>query len=135
MARVVIAVIEVALLVFCLIDAVQTPNSSIRNLPKWAWIVLIIILPFIGPVAWLVAGRPQKTQATAPWPATRTAGFPEYERPGGAPRAPDDDPEFLATLKKSNSEHEDLLKRWEDDLKRREDELRKNAPDEDAPTS
>ncbi len=128
MARVVFAVIEVALLVFCLIDAVQTPDSSMRNLPKWAWIVLIIILPVVGPVAWLIAGRPRK----AP---TGTAGSPEYERPRRTPRAPDDDPEFLATLKKSNTEHEDLLKRWEEDLKRREDELRKDAPDEDAPQS
>ncbi|MCE1174369.1 MAG: PLD nuclease N-terminal domain-containing protein [Propionibacteriales bacterium] len=133
MARVVFAVIEIALLVFCLIDAVQTPDSAMRNLPKWAWIVLIIILPVVGPVAWLIAGRPHKTQNSAPWPSTRTAGFPEYERPRRAPRAPDDDPEFLATLKKSNSEHEDLLKQWEADLKRREDELRKDAPDEDAP--
>jgi hypothetical protein len=135
MARVVIAVIELALLVFCLIDAVQTPESSMRNLPKWAWIVLIIILPVVGPVAWLIAGRPRTTQASAPWPATRTSGFPEYERPTRPPRAPDDDPEFLATLKKSNAEHEDLLKKWEDDLKRREDDLRKDAPGEDSPPS
>jgi len=135
MARVVIAVIEIALLVFCLIDAVQTPESSMRNLPKWAWVVLIIILPVVGPVAWLLAGRPRRNQTTASGPSTRTAGYPEYERPRRGPRAPDDDPEFLATLKSGNAEHEDLLKKWEEDLKRREDELRKDPPSEDAPQS
>lgn len=33
--------IELALLVFCVIDVVQSPEIDIRNLPKWGWIVLI----------------------------------------------------------------------------------------------
>lgn len=126
MARVVIAVIELALLVFCLIDAVQTPETRMRNLPKWAWIALIIILPLVGPVSWLIAGRPRRAQSV---------GVPAYERPRPTPRAPDDDPEFLASLKKPNSDHEDLLKKWEEDLKRREEELRKDTSDEEPPQS
>lgn len=126
MARVVIVVIELALLVFCLIDAVQTPETRMRNLPKWAWIALIIILPVVGPVSWLIAGRPRRSQSVA---------VPTYERPRPAPRAPDDDPEFLASLKKPNSDHEDLLKKWEEDLKRREEELRKDTSDEEPPQS
>jgi hypothetical protein len=125
MLRILPIVIELVLLVVCLMDAVQTPEGSMRNLPKWAWVVLIIVVPIVGPVAWLVAGRPRRRQRTAPWPSTRTAGFPEYERPTSAMRAPDDNPEFLASIKQSNSEHERLLKKWEEDLKRREDELRK----------
>ena len=38
--------------------------------------------------------------------------------------APDDDPEFLRSLKKRNQEHDDFRRKWEEDLKRREDELR-----------
>jgi hypothetical protein len=45
--------------IFCLIDAITTDESLVRNLGKVMWIVLIIFLPFVGSIAWLVAGRPQ----------------------------------------------------------------------------
>ena len=92
------ALLEIGLIVWCLIEAIQAPDGRIRNLPKWAWILLILFVPYAGPVAWLVAGRPSMAGAgrQAPWPSTQTAGFPEYERPRNV--APDDDPEFLAAL-------------------------------------
>jgi hypothetical protein len=127
MIRLLPALIAGVLFVVCLIDAVQTPEAAMRNLPKWAWVMLIVLVPIVGPLAWLFSGRPRRQDArTVPWPSTKTAGFPEYERPPRASRAPDDDPEFLATLKHGNAEHEKLLKKWEEDLKRREEELRKS---------
>jgi hypothetical protein len=127
--------IELALVVFCLIDCVQSDEHRIRNLPKWAWIVLIILIPIAGPVVWLVGGRPTRASGggDVSRPTTRTAGFPEYERPRQRPKAPDDDPEFLRSLKKANTEHEDMLRKWEEDLKKREEEMRKDEepkPDE-----
>jgi hypothetical protein len=127
--------IELALVVFCLIDCVQSDERRIRNLPKWAWVVLIILLPIVGAIAWLVVGRPTRAGAgrEAPRPPGKTTGLPTYERPPWRPTAPDDDPEFLRSLKKPNSEHEDLLRKWEEDLKRREDDLRSEGdkkPDE-----
>jgi hypothetical protein len=124
--------------VFCVLDAVTTPESEVRNLPKIGWIVIVLLFPLLGSAAWLIAGRPQarttadlpykgNTGGRAPWPATRTAGFPEYERPREQP-GPDDDPEFLSRLRhekaRSDAEHEDMLRRWEADLRRREQELR-----------
>lgn len=116
--------IELVLLVFCLIDCIQTDEADVRNLGKVWWVLLILFLPLVGSVAWLVAGRPQSgaRRREVPWPTTRTAGYPEYERPGRAP-APDDDPAFLAEMQRSNAEHEQLLRRWEEDLRRREREL------------
>jgi hypothetical protein len=64
-----------------------------------------------------------------PWPATRTAGFPEYERP--RPLGPDDDPDFLRQMKSGNDEQEQLLNRWEEDLRRREEQIK---PPPDGPT-
>lgn len=133
MIRVLPALIELGLLIYCLIDCIQTPEGEVRNLGKGWWIVLIILLPLIGGVAWLVAGRPAGRRGNVAWPATRTAGFPEYERPKQAPRGPDDDPEFLRQMRTSNREQEDLLRRWEDDLRRREEQLRK--PDDEPPTA
>ncbi len=67
--------VEFALLVFCLIDCIQTDSFRVRNLPRPLWVLLIVLLPLIGPIAWLVAGRPPRDTATSrvPWPSTGTA--------------------------------------------------------------
>ncbi|GCE77181.1 PLD nuclease N-terminal domain-containing protein [Cellulomonas biazotea] len=114
-------VVEIGLLVYCLIDCVQSDEGRVRNLPKVGWIVLIILLPIVGGIAWLVAGRPQGTRRDVPWPSTATAGFPEYERPRRG--APDDDPEFLAGMRRSDAQHEQMLKDWEAQLREREQRL------------
>jgi len=118
--------VEGVILVFCLLDVILTEDFRVRNLPKWSWVVLIILVPIAGGIAWLIGGRPlNETRRTVPWPS-RTAGYPEYERPAKLrPRAPDDDPEFLAKLKADNSDHERMLRAWEEDLRRREERLRK----------
>lgn len=124
------AIIEIGLLVYALIDCIQTDSVVTRNLPKPLWIFLIILVPIVGPIAWLVAGRPERGTARrgptnpsrSPWPSTATAGFPEYERPR-PPRGPDDDPEFLASVRGPDPEKEELLRQWEEQLRRREEEL------------
>jgi hypothetical protein len=116
--------IEVGLLIYCLIDAIQTPSDEVRGLGKVWWILLIIFFPVIGGIAWLVAGRPIRARNRDSW--RMGSGFPEYERnPRRAPLGPDDDPEFLSEINQINSEHEETLKKWEADLKRREAEQRR----------
>jgi hypothetical protein len=131
MLRALPVIVEVALLVFCLIDCIQSDEGRIRNLPKTVWILLIIFLPIAGGIAWLAVGRPLGAPArNVPWPSTKTAGFPEYERPRRAV-APDDDPEFLAGLARSNTEHEKLLRDWEEQLRDRERRLREREAGSD----
>ena len=123
--RVLPVIVEVGLLVYCLIDCIQTDEGSVRNLGKSWWVLLIILLPLVGSIAWLVAGRPTSVQArrSAPWPSTATAGFPEYERPRRA-LGPDDDPDFLAGIRTSDDRHERMLAAWEAQLREREERLR-----------
>jgi hypothetical protein len=129
-------IIEMLLLIYCLIDCIQTPEGEVRNLPKVFWIILIILLPLIGGVAWLVAGRPARTPGrSVPWPSTTTAGFPEHERPRGRAMGPDDDPEFLQQMRQGNAEQENLLKKWEEDLRKREEKLRDQPEDPQGPMS
>ena len=45
--------------------------------------------------------------------------------------APDDDPAFLAQLRKVDDEHRDALRRWEEDLRQREDRMRSKADEPD----
>ena len=127
--------VELFLLVYCLIDCIQSDESEIRNLGKVWWILLILFFPIIGAVAWLVAGRPARgPRRNVPWPSTQTAGFPEYERPRRA-LAPDADPEFLAEMRRSDAEMEELLRGWEEDLRRRERGLDGGTDDQQPPSA
>lgn len=87
MARVVLFLSEIVLVVYCLIDAVQTPPHEVRRMPRWAWVVLILLAPWAGAIGWLVAGSPRSLMARQ-----ETAG----SRPTQV--APDDDPDFLRGL-------------------------------------
>jgi hypothetical protein len=107
-------------LIDCL--SVERPEE-IRYLPRGVW-VLIILVPF-GAIAWFLGGRPERpVPATGPIPPAEPT-----ERTRTV--APDDDPEFLASLHRLNADDEELLRRWEEDLRRREDELRKREPGEE----
>jgi hypothetical protein len=118
--------LEIGLLIFCLIEAIQTPADEIRGLSKTYWILLILFFPIIGGVAWLVAGRPVRPRNQPNW--RMGSGFPEYGRTmRPAPTGPDDDPEFLREMRSVNSEQEETLRRWEEDLRRREAEQRRAA--------
>lgn len=115
--------VELALLVFCLIDCIQTPAHQVRNLDKPIWILLILLVPIIGGVAWLVAGRPAGSTSSAQW--RMGSGFPEDQRPRSAPRRNEDDPAFMAEMARIDREHEEALKKWEAKLAAQEAELKK----------
>jgi hypothetical protein len=89
--------LSLALTVYCVIDAIQTDDSEVRNLPKMAWLLLILLFPVIGPISWLVTGRPER----GPGPVRgRLQRSDPHHRDGdaGRPRGPDDDPDFLRGL-------------------------------------
>lgn len=117
-----IGVLLVVLWAYCIFDVISTEESLIRNMPKILWLVVVILLPSIGAVAWLLLGRPIGAGLR---PGDTSPRRPP-SRPSPRPLAPDDDPLFLARL----DEETRRLRAWEDDLKRREDELR-NRDDED----
>ena len=105
-----------------------------RGLPRFAWLVLIVFFPIAGPAAWLMVGTERdgaESQRTS-WPTGPGNGQPDLRRPIRRVVAPDDDPEFLSQLGRSNSEHDALLKQWERDLRRREDDLRGDGPGDDS---
>jgi phospholipase D-like protein len=85
--------IAVALAVYALFSCVQTRAKDVPYLPKLVWLVLIVFMPFVGPVAWLLVSRTQGPQSR-PAPA----GGRPASRPPIRPVAPDDDPDFLASL-------------------------------------
>ena len=48
------------LCVIAIIDCLSSEKRTVRALPKAVWIVVILLFPLVGPVCWLVAGRPQR---------------------------------------------------------------------------
>ena len=93
--------ISLVLSIYALFSCVQTRDEDVPHLPKLLWIVLIVLVPIIGPVTWLLMARSHRRQKQAQGPARR--GSAPY---GGAPRrttAPDDDPEFLAWLERNRN--------------------------------
>lgn len=92
---------------YCLLDAITAEPMTIRNLPKVVWMLLILLFPLLGGIAWLVAGRPERA-------AVQTGGRPTRSTRGGRarraqpprPRGPDDDPDFLRSLERRRR-HED----------------------------
>ncbi|GAA3056586.1 hypothetical protein GCM10020000_43850 [Streptomyces olivoverticillatus] len=79
-----------ALWIYAFIDCLNTPEDEVRGLPKMAWVLVILLFGevLLGPVAWLIAGRPRSRRAA----------------PGGGQRwvAPDDNPEFLRSLRRDD---------------------------------
>lgn len=125
-AAVLLALASVILAALALISCLSVEDKSrIRGLPRWAWLLLILLVPTAGPIAYFALGRPLPVKKSgSAWPLS---GYPEPPRP----RAPDDDPEFLRSLDQPtiSKEDEELLQRWEEDLKKREDEQRRRDHD------
>jgi len=113
--------LEILLVVAALISCLSAQDDEVRALPRFVWLIIILLFPIVGSIVYFAVGRPVKTAPRSNWRAGN--GFPESTRPA---RAPDDDPTFLSHLEsKKRQEDERLLRQWEADLRRREEELRK----------
>ena len=90
-----LALADLALIVVALIDCLSVEEFQIRALPRVVWVFLILLFSPVGPIAWFVAGRPERATAAAP------ANPVTYSAPPGRPVAPDDDPDFLGRIARS----------------------------------
>jgi hypothetical protein len=82
--RFLLYVVPIAVILYALFDVASTPQNQVRNLPKWGWILIILLLELLGALAWFIAGRP------------KSGSGPRLGR--GRIIPPDDDPEFLKNL-------------------------------------
>ncbi|GAA3942618.1 PLD nuclease N-terminal domain-containing protein [Microbacterium soli] len=46
-----------ALMVFALVDIIRRDDAQVKYMPKFVWLLLVILLPFIGSVLWFGIGR------------------------------------------------------------------------------
>ncbi|MFE3829225.1 PLD nuclease N-terminal domain-containing protein [Streptomyces sp. NPDC059092] len=132
MLRVLMILVPLALSIYAFIDCITTEEKEVKYLPKPVWAILVLLFPLVGSVAWLIVGR-ERTAAAR----------------GGGWVAPDDNPDFLKSLKDRKDDGDDgdttaqdktqdktkdkdktagdddsgHLQRWEADLRRREEEI------------
>ena len=129
MLRVLLILVPLALSIYAFIDCVTTQEKDVRFMPKPVWAILILLFPLVGSVSWLIIGRDRAT--------SQRIGGPS----GGRWVAPDDNPEFLKSLKDEKAEtveepepvvdDDAHLRDWEADLRRREEELKRRESGED----
>jgi hypothetical protein len=126
MLRVLLILVPLALSIYAFIDCVTTQEKDVRFMPKPVWAILILLFPLVGSISWLIIGRDRATSQ-------------RLGASGGQWIAPDDNPEFLKSLKDEKTEpnEDDVkdddahLRDWEADLRRREEELKRRESGED----
>ena len=100
-----LAAVQLVLLVLGLISSLSA--DRVRNMPRWAWVLVILLIPLLGPIAYFLFGRPQPPP-TEGGPVRRTAPRPS---------SPDDDPDFLRSMDIEQSRRDrELMDQWERDL-------------------
>ena len=104
---------------YCLTDAILTPAPECRGLSKQVWVAVIAVTFIGGALAWVIVRRPVRDSArivksvprwdlgevrSRRWTdaddaaARHPAGRGKTADQAGAPKGPDDDPEFLHVL-------------------------------------
>jgi hypothetical protein len=108
-----LAAVQLVLFVLGLISALSA--DRVRNAPRSVWVLIIVLIPLIGPAAYFLWGRPLPTPREGE----------VIRRTRSRPASPDDDPEFLRSVDSEQSRRDrELLAQWEKDL---------NKGDEDRP--
>jgi hypothetical protein len=127
--------IGIALWILCFIDVLFHEESQVRGLPKLAWIFIVLLFAELGSIAWLVFGHNWNKSAVRTGQTRNSffsrgnashgvrSRFPEYDSPGRyVPANPDDDEEFLASLR---ARAEEQRRRGAEEKRRAEEEQRK----------
>ncbi|MCX5296666.1 PLD nuclease N-terminal domain-containing protein [Streptomyces sp. NBC_00193] len=86
----------IALTIYTFIDCLNTPEEEVKHLPKVVWVLIILLFSIVGPAVWLFAGKKRVPGGAGgrPRPGRRTWV------------APDDNPEFLKSLRDERDEKE-----------------------------
>lgn len=117
-----VGIVGLGLMIYSLVESIQTPRHRVRVMPKAAWIAVILLVPIIGAGLWLGFGRIRTPR-----------GRGQQVRRG--PSAPDDDPEFLRKVeferRQQQRREEEARKRAEQERKKRVQGQRK--PDQQTP--
>jgi hypothetical protein len=104
--------------VYCVITVIMAREDQVRHLPKIGWLILVLLFPLVGGLAWVIAGRDSGGVGRSPHERA-VPQFPEYDRPGRAAGVtPESDEEFLKRIRERAEEQRRIAR----EQKRREEE-------------
>jgi hypothetical protein len=119
MRNILLILVVVGLMAYALADVWGSDEDERGGLPRWLWVLLIVLLPLLGAISWIVvrlAARRSGAGPSAPnsgpggGGGNRPTPSPRSPRPGprrpAGPVAPDDDPEFLWRLEQEKRKRE-----------------------------
>jgi hypothetical protein len=105
----VVVLLLVGVTIYALVDCWNSTDDEVRGLPRPAWLLVVLVVPLVGGIAYLLLGRDR-------------ADGPRLSRPRVV--APDDDPEFLRQLDQQR-------RRAAAEERRREQQQRKERKERD----
>jgi hypothetical protein len=101
-----LAAVQLVLFVLALISVLSA--DRVRGAPRAVWVLLIVLVPLVGPIAYFLWGRSR----SAPQEGT------PVRRERRRPSSPDDDPDFLRSMNSEQSRRDrELLDQWEKEFK------------------
>ena len=104
-----LAAVQLVLFVLALISSLSA--DRVRTMPRALWVLVILVIPLLGPIAYAVWGRPRR-------PAPQDRPIRRQPRPA----SPDDDPDFLRGMDSEQSRRDrDLLAQWEREMRSEDD--------------
>ncbi len=89
MARILLVIAVLAVTIYALADwASRSRTQTPGKVNRWVWLAVIVLLPLVGPLAWIIAGLVTRAEA---------ARQPVAEESEETLR-PDDDPDAISDL-------------------------------------
>ncbi len=92
------ALLLIGLVVYSVVDVLRSEKDERIGLPRWVWVVLLLLVPLVGSIVWIAVSRMQRARPQPNGATGRTLA--------PAPIAPDDDPEFLWMLEQKRRQAE-----------------------------
>jgi hypothetical protein len=99
--------------IWALVDCIAARSSAVRNLPKLAWLLAVVLLLDLGALLWLVLGRPygRRVDPALARPAETTERAPRPRRRNAPPEEPAPRPNVITDRR--SAELDRRLEAWE----------------------
>lgn len=121
----VFTILTLAALVYALVDILMRDESEVKHLPKFGWVLLVVLLPLIGTVLWFVFGRERASAGR------RDVAGPAHATPRPAPQPAPRHPADARTTEEQLADLDREIEYYEKraELERRKRELGQGAPE------
>jgi hypothetical protein len=119
----ILALLVLIVMVSALIDVIMRRDDQVKHLPKFAWVIFIVLLPFIGSLLWFAIGRDYSAPGE-PMSFGDPRRWAKEPAPAAAPAAPARPRDTRTTAEQlADLEREMEIAELEEKIRRRRAEL------------